>query len=193
MALITPKFRVSFPNVFEAKRNELSGKDEFSLVALFEEGAEKTPEFKKLIAAVEEAKANKWGADKNKWPKNLRSPFRNQGEKAKEGDDGEMFLPPGHVDGAVFLNLKSQQRPQVVDQSMNEIIDKNEFYPGCWARASVSVYAYDQAGNKGVSLGLKNIQKVADGEPFGGRTRATDDFSPVEISGTEGSANSIFG
>ena len=31
-------------------------------------------------------------------------------------------------------------------------------------------------GNNGVACGLNNVQKVADGEPLTGRSRAEDDF-----------------
>jgi hypothetical protein len=45
---------------------------------------------------------------------------------------------------------------------------------------SVNFYPYNQAGNKGVGAGLQNVQKVADGEPLSGRSRAEDDFSAVD-------------
>ncbi|GAY71780.1 ssDNA-binding protein, partial [Streptococcus canis] len=32
-------------------------------------------------------------------------------------------------------------------------------------------------GNKGIACGLNNLQKLRDGEPLGGRTRAEDDFA----------------
>ena len=187
----TPKFRVSFPNVFEAKKNELNGQDEYSVMALFPKGAN-------MIALQQEAERAviaKWGKDKSKWPTNLRSPFRDQAEKAKRDSDGNLVLPAGHEEGAIFMNLKTRQRPHVVDEKVQDIIDRNEFYAGCWAIASVNAYAYDQKGNRGVAFGLGNIQKVGDGEPLGGRTRAEDDFAPIEVEGDTAngsSANSIF-
>lgn len=173
--LNTPTFRVSYPNVFQAKKNDLNGKDEFSVVALFPKGAD----LSQLIAAAQKAIVDKWGPDKSKWPANLRSPFRKQQEKAKDVD-GKQVLPPGHEEDAVFLNLKSQQRPGVVDQNVADIIDQSQFYAGCYARASVNAYAYDQKGNRGVSFGLGNIQKVKDGEPFGNRAKPEQDFAPIE-------------
>ena len=38
----TPEFRVSFPVVFKPKKNDLSGEDEYSIVALFPKGADLT-------------------------------------------------------------------------------------------------------------------------------------------------------
>jgi hypothetical protein len=41
----------------------------------------------------------------------------------------------------------------------------------------MNAYAYDVSGNRGVSFGLGNVQKVADGEALSSRTTAEDDFS----------------
>jgi hypothetical protein len=191
--LNTPPFRVSYPNVFKARRNDLNGKDEFSVVALFKKGEDLT----KLKEAAQAAIIEKWGADKTKWPANLRSPFRDQGERAKN-ENGKEVLPAGYEKGAIFLNLKSSQRPAVVNQSVEKIIDEAEFYAGCYAMASVNAYAYDQKGNKGVSFGLGNIQKVKDGEPLGGRSTPEQDFAPIEVettaaaSGGTGAATDMF-
>lgn len=182
----TPDFRVAFPAVFKAKRNDLSGKDEFSLVALFPKGAN----LKELEAAAKAALVKKWGDKKEKWPKNLRSPFRDQGDREKENDNGDMVLPQGYEKGAVYINLKSNQRPGVVDQSVQEILDESEFYGGCWARASINAYAYDQAGNRGVAFGLMNVQKVRDDDAFGNRTKPQDDFAPVTNSDEDNTQSS---
>lgn len=187
----TPVFRVSYPNVFKPKRNDLNGKDEFSIVCLFKKGEN----LDKLKAAAQKAITDKWGSDKAKWPSNLRSPFRDQAERAKEVD-GKRILPAGHEEGAIFLNLKSSQRPGVVDQNVQDIINEADFYAGCYAIASVNAYAYDQKGNRGVSFGLGNIQKVRDGEPLGNRAKPEQDFAPIaveESSGAStGSATDIF-
>ncbi len=184
----TPKFRVSYPNVFKPKRNDLSGKDEYSLVALFKKGEDLT----KLKEAAQKAIITKWGPDKAKWPANLRSPFRDQAERAKEVD-GKRILPAGHEEGAIFLNLKSAQAPGVVDQQVQKIINEADFYAGCYALASVNAYAYDQKGNRGVSFGLGNIQKVADGEPLGNRARPEQDFAPIATeAGTSATATDLY-
>ena len=44
-------------------------------------------------------------------------------------------------------------------------------------RASISFYAFNSNGNKGIACGLNNLQKLRDGEPLGGRTSAEDDFA----------------
>lgn len=164
--VITPEFRVSFPNVFRTAKPMAgaTGDPKYGLTALFKKGED----ISALKAAAEEACIEKWGP-KDKWPKNLRSPFRDAGEKEFDG----------YVEGAIFINATSKQRPGLVDANMNDIIDETEFYAGCYARASINAFAYDTAGNRGVAFGLNNVQKLRDGEPLGGRTRPEDDFEPV--------------
>lgn len=183
--VMTPEFRVSYPHVFKPQKNDLNGKMEYSVVALFPKGAD----LSKLKAAATAALVKKWGADQSKWPDKLKSPFRDQAERAKNVD-GKKVLPLGYEEGAIFLTLKSEQRPGVVDQNVQDIIDDVDFYAGCFARATIRAFAYDQKGNRGVSFGLQNIQKTKDGDPLGGRTRASDDFSAVEGAAPSGDQGS---
>jgi hypothetical protein len=164
--VLTPKFRVSFPNVFRpGKLMQLGAEPKYSITMLFEKGADLSA----LHAAAKAVLEEKWGADKTKWPKNMRNPFRDQGEKEF----------PGYEAGAIFISASSKQRPGLVDEKVQDIIEEHKFYPGCYARATVRAFAYDQAGNRGVSFGLQNVQKLADGEPLGGRTNPAQDFEPV--------------
>lgn len=181
--VMTPEFRVSFPNVFRPQKPLQEGADpKYGLTMLFPKGADLSP----LKKAAEAAVAEKWGTDKTKWPKNLRSPFRDQGEKKFEG----------YESGGVFITATSKQKPGLVDGSVQPIIDEAEFYPGCYARATVRAFAYDAAGNRGVAFGLQNVQKTRDGEPLGGRSRPENDFAPIEDDGESGgnatSAESVF-
>lgn len=191
--LITPAFRISYPNLWKPRKNELNGKDEYSCVALFPKGEDLT----ELIQLAQVAIVDMWGADKKKWPSNFRNPFRDQGEKTKQLDDGTSFLPEGLEEGAIFLNLKSQHKPGVVDQQVQPILNPAEIYAGCWCRASVNAFTYDQKGNRGVSFGLVNIQKVKDDDPLSGRSTPQDDFQPIGVaesleSGEKANPLSIF-
>jgi hypothetical protein len=177
---ISPKFRVSYPQVFRPKKNDLNGKDEYSMVALF--GPKE--DIAVLKKAATDAIVEKWGADKTKWPANLRSPFRKHEEKEKEGK-----LPDGMEAGGIFITLRSIQRPGLVDGNRQPIIDETGFYAGCYARAQVRAYAYDQKGNRGVAFGFQNVQKMADGDPIAGRQRAEDAFEPVADTSGAGSAD----
>lgn len=186
--LLTPRVRLSYPNLFRAKA-QMEGKEPvFSCMLIFGADVLNTPEYQALRAAAQAAAVEKWGQN---IPPNLRSPFRPNSER--EGK-------PGHDAGGVFLNASSKNRPGVVHNTaagLQPIIDENEVYGGCWVVASLGVYAYDQKGNRGVSFGLNNVLKVSDGDPLGTRVTPEDDFAgvaapPAAPMGGTGTAASLF-
>lgn len=178
--VLTPKFRVSYAKVFRPEKNTLNDKMEYSLVAIFPPGADMSP----LVKSISAAAAEEWGADKTKWPKNLRSPIRKNEEREKDGK-----LPAGYEPGGCFITLKSTQRPGLVDANLQAIIDETQFYSGCYARAQVRPFAYLQKGNAGVSFGLQNLQKLDDGDPLSGRQKAEDAFEAVAGAGAPAGAD----
>lgn len=198
--VITPTFRVSYPNIFEPRLNTLSGKMEYSLTALFKKGESLKVLELEILRAVKEEFGDL--ATITKTPQGLYGcipapgkaivlfknwPLRDQGEREKEG-----VLPQGYEAGAIFMNLKSKQQPGLVNQAKQDIIDAADFYAGCYARAAVNAYYYDQKGNKGVSFGLGAIQKVAEGESLSGRVDPQSAFEAIaEESSTD--ASSLFG
>jgi hypothetical protein len=163
----TPEFRVSFPAIFEPKLNTLSNKEEYSIQMIFD----KTADLSQLKKMAKDCVVAKWGS---KIPEKLRSPFRDGDEYNDTAENQRAEL-----EGKIFINAKSKQRPGLVDGSLQPILDPSEFYGGCYARATVRAYAYDQKGNRGVAFGLLNVQKLRDGEPFSGKMKAEDDFSPI--------------
>lgn len=180
--VITPDFRVSFPFAFRPQKAMQEGAEpKYSVVMLFKKG-ENLDALKK---AAKEAAVEKWGADQSKWPKNLRLPFRDQGEKEFEGYEA----------GAICVTATSRQKPGLVNAKNEDIINEADFYAGCYARASVRAFAYDKAGNRGVAFGLQNIQKLRDGEPLGGRVKPQDEFEPVSDAAVSetGSSEDLFG
>ncbi len=191
--IMTPVFRVSFPQVFTPKAVVVNGveqgKKKYSLVALFTMAKiNANPEDKKLweamIAAAKAAAAEKWPKGN---PPNMQNPFRNGEEKEFQG----------YGAGVKFMTLTTTTRPGLVDQAMTKIIAPEDFYAGCYARATINPYAWNFMGKNGVSFGLQNIQKVADGEPFSGRTNAEDDFNAVDAAeaaaGSTTDTESLFG
>ena len=92
--------------------------------------------------------------------------------------DGDLERPDDEAyKNAYFVNANSPHKPGVVDGNRQEIIDTSELYSGIYGRASITFYAFNSNGNKGIACGLNNLQKLRDGEPLGGRTRAEDDFA----------------
>ena len=174
-SLLTPTFRLSFPQLFEPKSFK-NGDPKFSLVMLFEQGTD----ISTLKAAAKAVAINKWGADK--LPANLTNPFRDGSEK--EHLDG-------YEAGVTFVGAKANAEypPDVVDHAKQEIIVRKEIYAGCYCRAVVTPFAYDAAGNKGVSFGLRAVQKVGDGPSFGGGGSELFDELPVSDTTTAAPAS----
>jgi hypothetical protein len=76
-----------------------------------------------------------------------------------------------------FVNANSGAAPGIVDADRQPILDRSEVYSGVYGRASINFYAFNSNGNKGIACGLNNLQKIRDGEPLGGKSRAEDDFA----------------
>ena len=98
----------------------------------------------------------------------LKTPLRD-GDKERKGDEAYA--------NAWFINANSTTKPGVVDADRNPILDSSELYSGIIGRASISFYAFNSNGNRGIACGLINLQKLADGSPLGGHSRAEDDFA----------------
>ncbi len=123
---------------------------------------------KAIDAAIEEGIAKFGGKKPNKAA--IKLPLR----------DGDIERDDETYQGHYFINANSNNAPQIVDQAVQPILDRSQVYSGCYARVSINFYAFNVNGNKGVAAGLGNIQFVKDGEPLGGKTNATDDFSTLE-------------
>ena len=67
-----------------------------------------------------------------------------------------------------------------MDADRQPILTRSEMYSGVKGRASINLYAYNVNGNRGIACGLNNLQKISDGIPLGGKSRAEDDFDTAE-------------
>ena len=92
--------------------------------------------------------------------------------------DGDLERPDDEAyKNSYFINANSGTAPGIVDADRNPIIDRSEMYSGVKGRASINLYAYNVNGNRGIACGLNNLQKISDGTPLGGKSRAEDDFA----------------
>jgi len=168
--LRTPPFRLSFPNVFSPSSYEGST-PKYSISMLFypeKMNKKQLALFKAMEKAADDAVRDKFKVGKGKKiPSNIKMPIRDGDEKPDLD---------GYGDGCRFASASSKMRPGVIDLDGVEIDDIEELYAGCWCRATLTVYAYDNIG-KGAAFGLYNLQKLADDESFSSRTSAEDDFA----------------
>lgn len=98
----------------------------------------------------------------------------------KDGDeDADLERNPEYA-GCWYMNVSAGTRkPGIVDRQLEPITDPTEIYSGCYVRASLTAFAYSNE-SKGVTFGLNHIQKIADGDPLGGMSRAEDDFDEMD-------------
>lgn len=164
----TGEVRTSYFSALQARKNEMSGKDEFSTQILIPKTD--TATLSAMKAAAKEALAAKFG---DKIPKNVRNPLRDGDTETKT--DGS---PLGReYQGHYFCNVKSTSKPGAIDTHGNDLIGSDDIVSGDFVRVSLNAYAYSQAGNNGVSFGLNNILLVKKGQPLGGaKPSAADDF-----------------
>ena len=125
-----------------------------------------------IQAAYEEGASKLKGNGKSVPPlSTLKTPLR----------DGDIERPDDPTyKNSFFINANSVTKPGVVDANLNPIIDPSELYSGIIGRASINFYAFNSNGNKGIACGLNNLQKLADGTPLGGHSRAEDDFAGLD-------------
>lgn len=169
--IITPEARLSYPQFWEPKKAPGASEAKYGCTLIFARGAD----ISKLKVAAVAAARETWDAKADDMIRKglLKMPFLN-------GGDPKWADNPGYGEGTVFIRPTSKERPGVVDRKVQPIMDKAEIYPGCYVMASVRAFTYDTNGNRGVSFGLQNVQKVRDGDPLGGRSRPTDDFAPMD-------------
>lgn len=171
--VVTGKVRFCFPHLFEPYSIDGESDEKYSVQILVPKKDKKT--YQALIdaeqAAAENGKA-KWGG---KIPSQLASIIHDADEDGTAEDYPERA---GHW----YLNVSSSKKypPKVVDQQVQPIMDESEIYSGCYGRVSLTAFAYTFGKKKGISFGLNNVQKMADGEPLDGRTTPDDDFDEVD-------------
>ena len=165
-----PNTRLSYANVWEAKSIN-GGAPKFSVSLIIPKSDTRTVE--KIKAAIEAA--YKEGESKLKGNGRsvpalsaIKNPLR---DGDTERPDDEAYA------NSYFINANSATKPGVVDADCQPILDTSELYSGIYGRASINFYAFNTNGNRGIACGLNNLQKLRDGEPLGGKSRAEDDFA----------------
>ena len=171
MKVVTsPDTRWSYANVWEPKSIN-GGTPKYSVSLIIPKSDTKT--VAKIKAAIEAAyhdgEAKLRGTGKSVPALSvLKTPLRDG--DAERPDDA------AYAD-SYFMNANSTNPPGIVDSDCQRILERSEVYSGVYGRASVSFYAFNSNGNKGIACSLNNLQKIRDGEPLGGKASAEADFA----------------
>jgi hypothetical protein len=186
--VITPTATLSFPHLAEAQKGrKATDKSKYSCALVYAPGTD--------LSAL---KAAELAAAEKKYPGKGEEYLRIGRLKSAFRTDAEA---KGYPAGSIYQNVRTEQQPGLVyahagpdgkPEKVPQDKIRDVFYPGAQVRASISFFPYDNEGNRGVSAGLNNIQKVAEGTRLAGsRQAAEDDFTalnekPVDISGLIG-------
>ena len=165
--------RWSYANIWDPKAID-GGKPKYSVSLIISKDDKATIDKIKaaIQAAYEEGQSKLKGNGKSVPPLSAnKNPLR----------DGDIEKPDDEAyAGSYFVNANSATAPGVVDADRQPIIERSEVYSGVYGRASISFYAFNVNGNKGIACGLNNLQKIRDGEPLGGKASAESDFATDE-------------
>lgn len=166
--VVTGIVRLSYANIWEPASIN-GGTPKYSVSLIIPKSDTKTIAAinAAVDAAIKEGAAKFGGKIPNKAA--LKLPLR----------DGDVEREDEAYQNAYFVNANSTTAPQIVDRSVQPILDRSEVYSGCYAHVSINFYAFNSNGNRGVACGLGNIQKVRDSAPLGGKSSAADDFATV--------------
>lgn len=169
--VVTGTVRLSYANVWTPRAANEGSEPKYSASIIIPKADTATVDaIKKAVEVAIQEGVGKFGG---KIPPRttLKLPLRDGDE---ERPDDEAYK------NAYFLNATSKLAPGIVDKHVQPILDHSEVYSGVYARVSLNFYAFNTSGNRGVACGLGNIQKIRDGEPLGGKTAPSADFSSFE-------------
>ena len=155
MKVITgPDTRWSYANVWEPKSIN-GGTPKYSVSLIIPKSDTKT--VAKIKAAIEAA--YKEGESKLKGNGKsvpalsvIKTPLR----------DGDLERPDDAAyANAYFVNANATSAPGIVDADRNPILTRSEVYSGVYGRASISFYAFNSSGNKGIACVLITYRRFA--------------------------------
>jgi len=178
---LTPRFTASFPYVFIKRPPHPSRPQEdpkFEITMLFDKATTDMTIFHNHIQA---AINTEWPNTSNR-PQNIKSPIR----------DGDIESERDEYKGCWFIKVKTKRKPVIKNRDNTASIEEeDQFYGGVIARAKIHAFPfsigkqyangqYDPNGNYGVTFQLDALQKLEEGQRFGGGGDHTDLFGPVE-------------
>lgn len=170
MPVTTGKVRLSYCHIWEPYAQNPGDDPKYSVTILIPKSDTATLNaiYAEMAVAEQQGVASKWGGVK---PPIVKNPLY----------DGDGVRPSGEpfgeeCRGHMVMTASCKEQPSVVDLQVQPVINRADVYSGCYARVSLSFFAYAQSGNKGIGCGLNSIQKIEDGEALSGRVSAQEAF-----------------
>ena len=155
-------------HLFTPRPPKANGKPTYDCSILFPPGIDLTILQRAAMTMIETNFSKFKDAQTGKYV-GLEPIFHDQGAKANF---------EGYTPGAVYLNISTQFKPNIVEPSrtgskgvFNPVTDEARVYPGVWAICAVNPYSYGISPpqpKKGVKFGIQGICIIQDDQSFGG-------------------------
>ncbi|EJD0459570.1 DUF2815 family protein [Salmonella enterica] len=175
MKVILKAVRLAFAQaLFEAEDYQNDGNFKFSSTFLIDKAQKAT--IAEIENAIKQVAAAKWGAKAEAILKSIRG---NSNKFCFR--DGEEKPDYDGFEGQMYIKASNKARPLVLDRDRTPLTAADgRPYSGCYVNATITIFAYDSNGNKGISASLGGVQFLRDGDAFGGGIPASvDDFDDI--------------
>ena len=164
--VVTGTVRFSYVNVFAPIITEDSKLPKYSVALIIPKTDEET--IHNIAQAVEQCKRENREVWEGKIPRFLKGGLRD-GDKEKSD--------PAYKD-SFFINATATTRPGVVDENCQDITSPSKFYSGCYGRAAITFYPYNNGVlQQGIGCTLNHVQKLEDGDKLGNASLPAEDFA----------------
>lgn len=166
----TGEVRISYEHLLKPYASKVGAEAKYSCTILVPKSdmATKQAIDTAIQAAIQEGVSGKWGGTRPAQPPT----------PVYDGDglrlSGEAFGE--ECRGHWVMTASSKLQQEIVDASLQPIMNATEIYSGMYARVQINFFAYNAAGKKGIGCGLGPVMKLRDGEPLGGKVTATEAF-----------------
>ena len=157
--MYTPRFRLNFPALVEPTTTpyDPDGKRQYRITMMFPKKDNTIDQIRDFLNRI---MTDKFGPDVLK-SKNLYDPIT-------DGDEYETEEGKQPHAGYWVIRAKTDFVPALATREGKPVDDPADLYSGCWARAGISAYAWDYNRKKGVTVNFNIVQKLGDGQAFGG-------------------------
>jgi hypothetical protein len=177
---LSPIVRVSFCNVWKPRKDT----EKYDITGIMDLPKDLSEKDKARWNAIKQIMID---AKKEKWPK-FSGPVMctirtGKGYKTEDffSDPVDCEKYPEYKDKVIIKAMSSGRQPEIIGPDKEEIIVQDDFYSGCYAVLSLTAFAWENSGKKGVSLGVNHIMKVKDGTRFVGNSgTAAQAFEEIE-------------
>lgn len=179
MRIAIKNARLAFPNIFQPKVDETTGRKSFGAALIL---AANDPVIAQIDAAIEKVAKEKWN---DKAPTILKM-IRAQDRVCLK--DGDLKAQYAGFEGNRYVAANSTVRPSVFGANREPLDEASgKIYAGAYVNANIELWAQDHPKHgKRVNAQLRGVQFSKDGDAFAGGTAASEDeFEDLGDTGTD--------